>query len=199
MEKYFTVFQGHTGPATHAATTSAKAFALPTHTLLVIFPRAYNGLLPTPLPDVLLRPTLLCCRTSVQITNLRLANAHFGCLLSWACNNGWYSALFYFSILEMSKKPNDSILGCTQSSKGHLESGLMLATALFYGLLKDTFPKSLSIGQTFPKLSLHWEPTFHFHVREVLRSQRPTHVWKGDFEIRESEDRWGGKGPLEII
>lgn len=55
MEKYFTVFQGLTRPATHAAIASAKAFALPTHMLLVIFPCACNGLVLTPLPDTSLQ------------------------------------------------------------------------------------------------------------------------------------------------
>lgn len=45
-----------------------------------------------------------------------------------------------------SKKPNDSILGCMQLSKDHVESGLMLAAVMFYGLLKDPFPMSLNMG-----------------------------------------------------
>lgn len=116
--------------------------------------------------------------------NLRLANAHFGFLLSWACNNGWYSALFYFSTLEKSKKPNDSILGHMQSTKSHLESGLMLATGLFYGLLKDPFPKSQSIGQTskaisasrahipFPCEGGTYDPKTHPCLKRWLRNQR---------------------------
>lgn len=69
MEKYFTVLQGHTGPAMHAAMTSAKAFALPTHRLSLIFPCAYNVHVLTPLRDVTLQPTPLCCRISAQITS----------------------------------------------------------------------------------------------------------------------------------
>lgn len=49
MEKHFTVFQGHTGPATHAAIASAKAFVLPTHMYLGTFPCACNGLILTSL------------------------------------------------------------------------------------------------------------------------------------------------------
>lgn len=43
------------------------------------------------------------------------------------------------------KKPNDSILGHMQPSKGHLESDLIIATTLLYCLLKDPFSKLLSI------------------------------------------------------
>lgn len=52
MEKYFTVFQGHTGQATHVAIASAQAFAQPTHMLLGIFPCACNGLILTPMSEV---------------------------------------------------------------------------------------------------------------------------------------------------
>lgn len=58
MEKYFTVFQGHTGPAKHTAIASAKAFALPTHMLLGIFLCACNGLTLTRLSEV---PLQLSC------------------------------------------------------------------------------------------------------------------------------------------
>lgn len=51
-EKYFTVFQGHTGPARHAAIASAKSFALPTRMLSGIFPCVCNGLILTPPSEV---------------------------------------------------------------------------------------------------------------------------------------------------
>lgn len=65
----------------------------------------------------------------------------------------------HFSTSPYRKRAKSQItpfFGHMQLSKGHLESGLMLATALFCSLLKDPFPKSLSMGQ----LSIYPEPDF---------------------------------------
>lgn len=69
--------------------------------------------------------TLLCCRTSTQI--YRSANAHFGFLLSWACNDGlqWCTS-------HTRKKAKWQHFKPYAVKQRPPESGLRIVAALFY-------------------------------------------------------------------